>query len=32
MLIAYLQRHQERVDYWFARKGGYPIGSPATNA
>jgi hypothetical protein len=27
MLIAYLQRHQERLDYRFARKGGYPIGS-----
>jgi hypothetical protein len=26
-LIAYLQRHQERLDYRFARKGGYPIGS-----
>lgn len=26
-LIGYLQRHQERVDYRFARKGGYPIGS-----
>jgi hypothetical protein len=24
-LVAYLQRHQERLDYWFARKGGYPI-------
>jgi hypothetical protein len=28
-LITYLQRHQERVDYRFARKGGYPIGSGA---
>lgn len=27
MLIAYLQRHQERLDYRFARKGGYPMGS-----
>jgi hypothetical protein len=26
-LIAYLQRHRERVDYRFARKGGYPMGS-----
>jgi Uncharacterised protein family (UPF0236) len=26
-LIGYLQRHQERLDYQFARKGGYPIGS-----
>jgi hypothetical protein len=26
-LIVYLQRHQERLDYRFARKGGYPIGS-----
>jgi hypothetical protein len=26
-LIRYLQRHQERVDYRFARKGGYPLGS-----
>jgi Uncharacterised protein family (UPF0236) len=26
-LIAYLQRHQERLDYRFARKGGYPMGS-----
>ena len=26
-LISYLQRHQERLDYRFARKGGYPIGS-----
>jgi hypothetical protein len=26
-LIAYLQRHQERLDYRFARKGGYPLGS-----
>jgi hypothetical protein len=26
-LVAYLQRHQERVDYRFARKGGYPMGS-----
>lgn len=26
-LIPYLQRHQERVDYGFARKGGYPMGS-----
>jgi hypothetical protein len=26
-LIGYLQRHQERLDYRFARKGGYPIGS-----
>ena len=26
-LIAYLQRHQERLNYRFARKGGYPIGS-----
>jgi hypothetical protein len=26
-LIAYLQRHQARVDYRFARKGGYPMGS-----
>ena len=27
MLIAYLQRHQERLDYRLARKGGYPMGS-----
>jgi hypothetical protein len=26
-LIRYLQRHQERVDYRFPRKGGYPMGS-----
>jgi hypothetical protein len=26
-LIRYLQRHQGRVDYRFARKGGYPMGS-----
>jgi hypothetical protein len=26
-LIGYLQRHQERLDYRFARKGGYPLGS-----
>jgi hypothetical protein len=26
-LIAYLQRHQERLDYRFARKGGSPMGS-----
>jgi hypothetical protein len=26
-LIRYLDRHQERLDYRFARKGGYPIGS-----
>ena len=26
-LIAYLHRHQERLDYRFARKGGYPMGS-----
>jgi hypothetical protein len=26
-LIRYLQRHQVRLDYRFARKGGYPIGS-----
>jgi hypothetical protein len=26
-LIAYLQRHQERLDDRFARKGGYPMGS-----
>ncbi len=26
-LIRYLQQHQERVDYRFARKGGYPMGS-----
>jgi hypothetical protein len=26
-LIAYLQRHQERLDYRFVRKGGYPMGS-----
>jgi hypothetical protein len=26
-LMAYLQRHQERLDYRFARKGGYPMGS-----
>jgi len=26
-LIRYLQRHQERLDYRFARKGGYPMGS-----
>ena len=26
-LIRYLQRPQERVDYRFARKGGYPMGS-----
>ena len=25
-LIRYLQRHQERLDYRFARKAGYPIG------
>jgi len=25
--IAYLQRHQERLDYRSARKGGYPMGS-----
>jgi hypothetical protein len=26
-LIGYLQRHRERLDYRFARKGGDPIGS-----
>lgn len=26
-LIGYLTNHQDRVDYGFARKGGYPIGS-----
>jgi hypothetical protein len=26
-LIRYLQRHQQRLDYRYARKGGYPIGS-----
>jgi hypothetical protein len=26
-LIHYLQRHQHRLDYRFARKGGYPMGS-----
>ena len=26
-LIAYLQRHQERLDYRLARKAGYPMGS-----
>jgi len=26
-LIAYLQRHQERLDYRLARKGGHPMGS-----
>jgi len=26
-LIAYLQRHRQRVDSRFARNGGYPIGS-----
>jgi Uncharacterised protein family (UPF0236) len=26
-LIGYLQGHQERLDYRFARKGGYPMGS-----
>jgi hypothetical protein len=26
-LIRYLQRHQARLDYRFARKGGYPMGS-----
>ena len=26
-LIRYLQRHQERLDYRFVRKGGYPMGS-----
>jgi len=26
-LIAYLQRHQERLNYRFARKGGYPMES-----
>jgi hypothetical protein len=26
-LIRYLQRHHERLDYRFARKGGYPMGS-----
>jgi len=26
-LIGYLQYHQERLDYRFARKGGYPMGS-----
>ena len=31
-LIRYLQRHQERVDYRFARKGGYPIGSGGTES
>jgi hypothetical protein len=28
-LISYLQRHQERLDDCFARKGGCPIGSGA---
>lgn len=27
LLVRYLQRHQERLDYRFARKGGYPMGS-----
>jgi hypothetical protein len=26
-LVRYLQRHQERLDYRFVRKGGYPMGS-----
>jgi hypothetical protein len=26
-LIRYLQRHEERLDYRFARKAGYPMGS-----
>lgn len=26
-LIGYLTNHQQRVDYGFARKAGYPIGS-----
>jgi Uncharacterised protein family (UPF0236) len=26
-LLSYLQRHRKRVNYRFARKGGYPIGS-----
>jgi hypothetical protein len=26
-LIVYLKRHQERVDYWFARKGATPLGA-----
>jgi hypothetical protein len=26
-LLRYLQRHQDRLDYRFARKGGYPMGS-----
>jgi hypothetical protein len=26
-LVRYLQRHEERLDYRFARKGGYPMGS-----
>jgi hypothetical protein len=26
-LVRYLQRHQDRLDYRFARKGGYPMGS-----
>jgi hypothetical protein len=26
-LVRYLQRHQERLDYQFARQGGYPMGS-----
>ncbi len=29
--IGYLQRHQERVDYRFAHKGGYPMGSGGPN-
>jgi hypothetical protein len=26
-LVRYLQRHEQRLDYRFARKGGYPLGS-----
>jgi hypothetical protein len=26
-LVRYLQRHQQRLDYQFARKGGYPMAS-----
>ena len=31
-LIRYLQRHQTRVNYRFARKGGYPMGSGGIEA
>jgi hypothetical protein len=30
-LIGYLQRHETRVNDWFARKRGYPIGSGGAN-